>query len=189
MTKDILKLSATFLGLDEVVEYLNTPNTTPNQEVSEKLNQLLVYTNYIIREITKEYYPLSTSELLLSDDNCQIYYTNFQEQPIGIKDIKNTSNLSVTFNLYPEYVKVGTPNSEYLVKYNFIPKPIKTIDQNFNLPIGLDYFIISYGVASEYCLSKLLYNEAELWESKFKNSLERIKSRIGDRRFYARRLK
>lgn len=190
MTKDILKLSSTLLGLDDVVEYLNSnQEEAPSEEVSEKINQLLVLTNYILREITKEYYPLSYEEVIFSDSNCQIFYSNFSKRVIAIKDIKNESNLSVTFNLYPEFIKVGCPNAQYFVSYNYTLESIQNINQHLTLPLGLDYFIVCYGIASEYALSKLLYNEAEMWDNKFRNSLERIKSKTGERRFFARRLK
>jgi len=190
MTKEILKLSATLLGLDDVVTFLNqSSNETPNNQVLEKINELIVFTNYVIREVTKEYYPLSYCETISSDNQCQIYFNKLSKNAIAIKDIKNNSDLSVTFNLYPEFIKVGSPNSKYTILYNYVPECIQNYSQQFSLPLGLDYFIICYGVASEYALSKLLYSEADMWESKFKNALENIKSRVGERRFYARRLK
>lgn len=192
MTKEIIKLTATLLGLDDVVNYLlneNTTETEPLDEVATKINDLLVFTNYVIREVTKDYYPLSYEEKVSSDNQCQIYYNTLSKNAIAIKDIKNNSNLSVTFNLYPDYIKVGSPNSVYKIFYNYVPECLQSINQEISLPMGLDYFIICYGVASEYALSKLLYNEAEMWETKFKNSLENIKSRVGERRFFARRLK
>lgn len=190
MTKDILKLSATLLGLDDVVNFLNqSSDEEPSNDVLIKINELLVYTNYCIREITKEFYPLSYSEKVTSDNSCQIYYKTLSHNAISIKDIKNSASLSVTFNLYPDYIKVGNPCQEYQISYNYIPNPITTYDQKFSLPFGLDYFIVCYKVASEYALSKLLYSEAEMWESKFKNSLSNLSSRVGERRFHARRLK
>ena len=190
MTKEILKLTATLLGLDDVITYLSDNETsTPSQETQNKINELLAYLNYVTREVTKEYYPLSHSEIVFSDDQCQIHFNKLSYKAISIKHIKNEYGLNVTFNLYPEFIKVGVPNKAYEIKYNFVPENITHIDQQLNLPIGLDYFVLCYGVASEYALAKLLYNEAEMWESKFKNSLENIKSRIGERRFFARRLK
>lgn len=190
MTKEILKLSATLLGLEDVVTFLNqSSNDTPNTEILEKINELIVFTNYIVREVTKDYYPLSYDEKVRSDDQCQIYFNKLSKNAIAIKDIKNDSKLSVTFNLYPEYIKVGSPNANYSILYNYVPECIQSYSQPFTLPLGLDYFVICYGVASEYALSKLLYGEADMWESKFKNALENIKSRVGERRFLARRLK
>jgi len=189
MTKDIIKLSATLLGLDDVVNYLSSPEEQPSEIVSTKINELIVITNYCLRQIVKEYFSLNHKEIVCSDSNCQIEYKNLSKTPISILDIKNNANLSVTFNLYPEFIKVGTPNSNYLISYNWLPNNIESINQEITLPFGLDYYILCYGVASEYSLSKLLYSEAEMWESKFKNALSSLKNLKGERRFFARRLK
>jgi len=189
MTKEILKLSATLLGLDDVLLFLTGDNEEPSQDVKQKIDNLITYLNYILREISKEYYPLVHSEVLPSNDQCEIYYNSFTFSPIAIKDLKDSFNNSVTFNLYPSFIKVGKPSSNYLIKYNYSPNPITSLNDTLNLPIGLEYFIICYGIASEYALSKLLYSEAEMWEGKFKSSLETFKSRVGERKFFARRLK
>lgn len=190
MTKDIIKLSATLLGLDDVVKYLSDDNYEQvDAETQEKINQLIVYLNYCIREITKEYLPLKHSQTVKSDNQCQIYFNDFEQSPISILDIKNGCGLSVTFNLYPEFAKVGVPDNNYYITYNYVPKPIHSLTDKLVLPLGLDYFVVAYGVASEYALSKLQYAEAELWESKFKKSLENIKSHTGEKRMFARRLK
>jgi len=189
MTQEIIKLSATLLGLDDIIAYLNDTTIPLDDDSKRKMDDLLLYLNYILREITKEYYPLSHEEIVSSDNQCQIFFKNFSKTPIAIKDVKDDSNNSVTFNLYPEFIKIGKPLSRYLVKYNYLLPKITSINDKLILPIGLEPFIICYGIASEYTLSKLLYNESEMWESKFKTSLENIKSRIGERRFFARSLK
>lgn len=189
MTKDVLKLSATLLGLDDVIEYLNDSTKTPSQDTQNKIDDLIVYLNYVVREVTKEYFPMQHMEVVSSDNQCQIFFTNLSKIAISIKDIKNSMGDSVTFNLYPEFIKVGNQNTNYLIEYNYIPNPIKSVNDSLALPFGLEYFVICYGIASEYSLSRLLYSEAEMWEGKFKNALRYSKSRIGERRFLARRLK
>ncbi len=187
MTKEIIKLSALLLGLDDVVNHINN-NTEASQDTLNKIDELIVFANYILREVTKEYFPLYTEEEVTSDNNSQIFFDKLKNIATAIKDIKQNSN-SVTFNLYPTFIKVGKPNQTYNVCYSYIPKPIQSLSDELYLPLGLDYFVICYGIASEFALSKLLYSEADMWESKFKNSLSQLKSRVGERRFYCRRLK
>jgi len=189
MTKDILKLSATFLGLEDVVLFLTKPSSEISDEVDKKLNDLIAILNYVLRNITKEYFPLNHEEVLTSNNQCEVYFNTFEYNPISINDVKNSLLDSVTYNIYPEYLKVGKPNNNYLIKYNYVPKKIVNIDDSLVLPLGLEPFTVCYGIASEYALSKLLYSEAEMWESKFKNSLETYRSIKGERRFHSRRLK
>ncbi len=189
MTKDIIKLTATFLGLDDVVNYLDASEPEKDESNEKIINELIVYLNYVVREVTKEYYPLSRQDKVTSNEQCQIPYSSLEKSAVSIKDVKNSLGLSVKFELYPEYISVQSAQKEYFVSYNYTPASVSNIDDELVLPLGLDYFVISYGIASEYALSKLLYDEAELWQTKFRNSLERVKSRVGERRFQARKLK
>ena len=190
MTKEILKLASTFLGLEDVCEFLSSDSQAePSEEVQKQINQLLIFMNYVLREITKDYYPLSNKETIYSNNEGKILYSNLQRKAICIKDIKNMIDLSCHFQIFPEYVKVENANAEYKVFYNYIPASISTISDPTELPFGIDYFIVCYGIASEFALSKGLYEEAKMWESKFVSALRSIKPRMHERRFFARRLK
>ena len=68
MTKEILKLTATFLGLEEVSNYHSSEEETePGEEVKNQINQLIIFMNYVIREIAKDYFPLNFKETISSD--------------------------------------------------------------------------------------------------------------------------
>jgi len=189
MTKDILKLTSTFLNLDDVTNFLSLNESEPSEGVRAKISELLTLTNYVAREITKGYFPLSSSETKTSDEEGRIHFSKLERKAISVKDIKNSLGLSVSFELYPTYVKLETINSPYTIYYNYVPSPVTSIDEAIELPFGLDYFVVCFGVASEFCLSKGLYEEAQMWESKFLNSLSMTKPRCHERRFFARRLK
>ena len=189
MTKNILKLTSTFLGLDEVNTYLSDTSTTPSSEVTNTINQLINFINYIMREITREYYPLKTSETVSSDNDRVINFNTLTKTITAIDDVKNRAGLSVRYSLYPDHIKMENANTEYTLFYSYSPSAISTIQDSLKLPLGLDYFVVCFGVASEYCLSKGLYEEAGMWENRFINSLKSIKGRFGEKRFKTRRLK
>lgn len=190
MTKEILKLSATFLGLDQTAEYLSSDKSQePSDEVKQQINQLIIFMNYVIREITKDFFPLVQKETITSDQDGKIHFSKLKRKATQIKDVKNFLDLSCHFEIFPEFLKVENPNTEYKVFYAFSPKNVQTLDDEIELPFGIDYFVICFGIASEYALVNGLNDEAEMWESKFKAELKSIKSRTGERRFFARRLK
>lgn len=189
MTKDILLLSATMLGLDDVIMHLSQPEPADaDDEVKTKENELIAYLNYVVSQIVKEFMPLSNCEKVCSDSSCQIMYDKLSKQAVSIRMV-SLYGRQVTFNLYPEYLKVGRPNQEYEVFYNYVPEKVKDLTDNLELPLGLSEFVICYGIASEYALSKLLYDEANMWQDKYKNALENLTCRSKERRFYARKLK
>lgn len=185
MTKEILLLTLTLLGFDETRQALEQGELMG--EDAKRVNELLAYTNYVVREVTTKFCPLYECITLKSDDKCQIYYKDFDNEPIAIKWVKDRFN--ETFNLYPEYIKVGKPENQYRICYEYTPKTAKTIDDEVHLPLGISFQTICYGVASEYTLSKLLYDEAAMWQDKFKNSLESTAMHLPERRFKARKLK
>ena len=189
MTKDILKLSAIFLGLQDVLDYIENPSAdnVDNQTLND-FNLLLTFINYISREVTKDYFKLSHQEKISSNNQCEIPYENLSKLAISINFIED-DNYRCTFNLYPNYIKVGKPNTEYQINYNYIPSPITSIDDTLTLPLGLDSFVIAYGVACEFATVKQLYNEANMWESMFKNSLKNLKPKFKERFFKTRKLK
>lgn len=190
MTKEILKLVSTFLKLDKTTLYLSGPSDeSPSEEVEAQINQLLIFINYVVSEITKDYFPLYCKETISSDRDGKINFNNLSKTAIRIKDVKNFLDLSCTFEIYPEYLKVENPNSEYKIYYSYVPKKIHSIDEQIELPFGVDYFIVGFGVASEFALANGLYDEAKMWESKFLDGLKSTKSTHGERRFFCRRMK
>jgi len=189
MTKNILKLTATFLGLDDVNTYLADTTQTPSSEVTKTINELIVFTNYVMREITREYYPLKTTETVVSNENKIIAFSTLSKTITVISDVKNCTGLSVKYALYPDHIEVGNANQEYTLFYSYCPNAISTLQDTLKLPLGLDYFIVCFGVASEYCLAKGLYEEAAMWENRFINSLKNVNGKTGEKRFKARRLK
>lgn len=219
---NIIKLTATLLGLNDVISYidnlkseeldsLNQSNQTlatslpSNDEdilitndagqesqpsvVENKISQLITFANYVLREITKEYFPLRTLETLKSDEDGLIYFSDLSKKVASISNVKNCLGFKVNFMVYPEYIKLERPNSEYIVYYNYYLEPANSLNSALTLPLGLDYYVVSYKLASEYALANLLYSEAELWESKFRKALENINSRGRERRFTSQILK
>ena len=189
MTKNILKLTATFLGLDDVTTYLSDTTLTPSSEVLKDINQLIIFTNYVLRELTRDYYPLKYNETKTSNQNSEIAFNTLSKTAISINEVKNKLGLSARYTLFPDHITLENPNTEYTIFYNYCPAAISTISDSLTLPLGLDYFIVCYGVASEYSLSKGLYEEASMWENRFINSLKSIKGKVGEKRFSTRRLK
>ena len=181
MTKEIIKLTLTILGLDDVLDYLNSESEIKNIEYETKLSKMIVLLNYVLRLINKEYFTLSASENLVTDSEGNIDYKLLGHTPVRILDVKN--------ELLLDKLNLERPNATYKVFYNYVLDPITSIDEDVTLPIGLDYATVSYGVASEWAITNLMYDEANMLNSKFLNMLETNKSQVGERRFKARRLK
>ena len=189
MTKNILKLTSTFLGLDDVTAFLADTSQTPSAEVTTTINQLIIFINYVMREIARDHFPLKESETVSSNENKIINFSSLSKTITAIHDAKNSVGLSTKYTVYPDHLLMENANAAYTIYYSYCPATISTVNDALKLPLGLDYFVVCYGVASEYTFSKGLYEEASMWENRFLNSLKTVSGKIGERRFKSRRLK
>lgn len=187
MTKEILRLTATLLGLGDVIKYIDEENG--DEQAEAKVDELIFHLNKVVREITGAFYPLTNEELLISNKDAEIDFATFSKTPCKIREVINRIGLGVDFQMGLSGVKVGLANYCYKVKYNYLPEPVTKLSDPLNLPIGLEAYIVCYGIAEEYALSRLLYDEAQMWRAKYVNSLDKLINRISEKRFAARKLK
>ena len=172
MLNDLLSIVASYLGLDEVSQYIDAVNIDETPENKpEVLDFLISLVNLTMRQITRDYMPLYKEEILCSDENCQINYSDFSTAPVQIKSVSYLDGISSTFRCFPSYIKVGYQNKKYLVKYSYTPSSVSDLDSEIEMPFGLKIETICFGVCYEYCISNELYSEADIWEERFKNSL------------------
>lgn len=57
------------------------------------------------------------------------------------------------------------------ISYKVYPKTLDVNSMAENFGGKISARVIAYGVASEYCFLEMLYDDATLWESRYKNAL------------------
>ena len=184
MLKEIIKNTLLLLGkeseLQEVEEKSQAEYSAQTQKV---VTSLIKIANLVLGDITRDVSKLYAREEITSDEFCQIMYSSFSKKIIGVKSVSE-SYLQVTYNLYPEYIKVGFPNTKYLVEYFYENDKCTSIDDNIVLPLGVTAGAVSYGVAAEYASVHLLYDECSMWEQKFVRAMENVREKCGERRAF-----
>lgn len=184
MLKEIIKNTLMLLGREAELEEVETKNESEFSPQTKKMvTSLIKITNLVLSDITREVARLSGASKVTSDENCQIYYKNFDRKLIGIKSVKH-GICPVTFNLYPEYIKVGSPNTEYIVEFHFENPKCESLEDEIFLPLAVTSSAVSYGVASEYASIHLLYDECNMWEQKFVRAMENIRDKCGERKAF-----
>ena len=169
-SKDILKLTATYLKLNSILDMsvLDGTNTEPNESDEKALELLLKCLNLKISEIAKDYIKLSTEEEITISDNSFLISNLTKNACEILKLYKN--NTEVSFSLYPDSIKADS--GTYIVRYNYIPEDIvlnEAIDSFYN---KLSPQILAYGVASEFLFINSLYDEAEMYNNRFYSAIE-----------------
>jgi len=162
-------------------EIANIRDLNMRQDVYE----MIYHSKNVVNKITRDYIKNLTVEDVKSDSDGKIYFKNLSMPIISIKNITDELNNPIIFNCYYDYVKVPIKNSDLSVAYYFENKDLGSIFESYMLPLGVTEHIIALGTVSEYLSKKLLYSEAKMYESMFKEELEDVRANKKNRSFPA----
>lgn len=183
--REILKLACTFLGLDELLsdEYFSVEESElesyvlARQEESpeslKELNSIKDMLNRITNEISSQVVPLYESFDAIFNQNGEFCFENLENvfQIVSVQDCYGTK---LKFKVRNQ--TIFCESGKLIVNYTRYAKQSSLYQEceNFNGQIPLR--VIAYGVAMEYCLINSMFEEADMWESRFKNSLLSVSS-------------
>jgi hypothetical protein len=173
--KQIIKTTAVYLGRDDIIAYLDgelfdTPEDVL-KELEQEVNSLTKCANLVINQLATEYVPLKSIDVVRSD-NGQILYTSFPSNPIDILAVYDVYGNKLEYKILPLYLL--TKPEAVKVEYTYLPPEYnleETIAYTENkVPIR----IIAYGVTAEYTMISGRFDEAILWDKRYKNSILNI---------------
>lgn len=172
---DVIKDTCTYLQMEEELEYVLSYNVDTNKfdlepnsvDVSKNLNLLLKCVNLVLNTIVSEYVNLKDCTYLVSN-NCRIKYEDVTSNNIvKIVSVEN-DNKKVAFSDFGSEICVEK-DDKYKVTYLYT---LENVD--FSDDVSIIKFpckSIAYGVASEYLYINKLYDDASVWDVRFKNSM------------------
>ena len=168
--KNILKLTCLFLGkenLENITELDGSETSTSAQQ--KELNFLLRCLNLTYSEIASDYIPLLKTEKVLTTDG-KIVFSNLSKNLCEVKSLKDENGFKVNYKLYPDYILADGKNFE--ITYSYLPEALSSISstlENFSKKVSEK--ILAYGTAMEYCFISGLYDDAQIWEKRFKDAI------------------
>lgn len=174
LVKNCIQLATTLLQLDICDSVLFTTQVEERQITDNKELMLLVKCANLVQSELAEYFPLKTSDTV-EVQNSQIEYTQLSQSIIEVISVTYKGG-KIKFNSLPKYLSVSINSGEVNVNYNYRPESVTFYD---SLTLGstkIDERILAYAIASEYCLIKGLYEDASLWDSRYKTALKTISS-------------
>lgn len=169
--KEILKNVCVYLGKEEILaSSLFEENGEELTELQTKeVNKILNCINLVTEEIATEYLPIY-NEKEVNLTNGEIIVLDIDENIHEIISIKNKFGKNLKF----KYVngKIVCLATKAKICYTTKPKSVVKIeDEVENFAERLTARVLGYGVASEYCYLEMLYDDATIWETRFKNAL------------------
>ena len=172
---DVLIKASQLLNKDELALYLkdgyNSTFTALETELMQEQNTLSYCMFEAYSEIATDYHSLYYSETI-TVTNGKFDLTNLTKKFKSVKYITNSSN-KIVKDYSIEYDYLYLENGTYVIKYRYIPSFYEVIyDEMQNFDGKISESVLSFGTCAYYCLKYNLSDSFDIWETKFKQSLQ-----------------
>ncbi len=171
--KQVINLAATFLGLDDFLEcsYFTDSDDDMSENHISILKQMTRCLNLVVEEVATEYLPIyAFKKISLQDGKYAVL--DVDSNISSITKITNASGKVVLFKILEGNIVCDC--NDVMVWYK--KTPAKTTE-NGNVETFSNLMperVLAYGVAMEYSFLTNSYDDATIWETRFKQSLLNI---------------
>ena len=162
--KDAIKLTAELLEMQESVHaYLDGRDMQGEADVEN----LLRCFNLVENELALDYFPLLAEEKLRTETGA-VYFGELRFAPVRITKVTDGWGNDCPYRLFPDYLK--TQAGEITVQYSYLPGE-KGLEDTSDFSLFVSVRLFAYGMASEYALSCGRFEEASVWDKKYKDAI------------------
>ena len=178
--KEVVLSAARLLGIEEEVAAYFADTDTLGKKNAELLTTCF---HLVENELAIDYLPLINEETY-STETGQILYSWLQKRVLRVLEVRNLQGDSLPFKIFPKYLT--TQPSTVCVRYTFVPEE-KDVDGECEYGENVSKRLLAFGVATEYCLAMGLFEEAAVWDRKYKDAIESVRSLAPYKRISSRR--
>ena len=169
--KDVLLMSAKYLGLREVCDYLSSESNESNDQVIDDIEKLTLSINMATTKIASEYFELVEESVISPSTKFVEFQSITDKNIIEIKNCYGENSSAINFNLHLN--GVSSDSNIARIRYSFFPKDL-SIDDSIDFFNKINVYTIAAGVVGEYLFLKGDFEESYVWDERFKNSLKSI---------------
>ena len=162
--KDVLLLCAKMLNLTDAASYLTTGTGTQNADVQA----LLSCFNVVENEIALDYLPLYAEQEVHTQTG-EMKYTALNKNVVNVLRVRDESGKSLPFKLFPDQLK--TQSGKIVITYTYAPKN-KSLTDECECSVQVSTRLLAYGIAAEYAFAQGMFEEAAVWDKKYKDAIE-----------------
>lgn len=163
--KDVIIKACDFLGKDEL-SFALKEEAILSELHQQQCDKLLLYFNLIREEIANSYQPNLQAEKF-NIKNFKLDISSFSKPLCEIYSIKDKFGRNVNYKIFDGYIFVCAKEVEVIYSAEVQPLSIES-----EFLATLPERIYAYGVAREECFIENRYEDANMWESRFKGALE-----------------
>ena len=170
--KDIIKISACFLGLEDVISYLESDGEDNLSEGAvNKVSVMTTLANLVIDELSATYIPMYKTEQIKTGST-RLNFDALSENILAIKQVLNVQGEPLQYTLHSNFVTF--PSSAYVIEYSYIPSNYGLTDIVGYLECQVPSRVIAYGLSAEYCLTERRFDEAVLWHKRYSDAVKEL---------------
>ena len=170
--KDVIKITATLLGREKVLEYLSSEN--PDSFDAQTLCQVDVMTrclNIVINELACTYVPMTIRETVETKQG-KVYFSDLKETLLKIRSITGENGKQLTYKLSAEYIVVDSARVD--IEYDFVPCNYGITDVIGYKESQIPVRILAYGTCAEFCLTERAFDDAVVFHKKYMDGIAEI---------------
>ena len=168
--KEILKNVCVYLGKEELLQsaFFEDGGSELTELQSQELNKMLKCLNLVTNEIATDYLPIiKQKEVTLTGGEINVF--DIDENIHEIKSIKNKFGKNLRYKYLAG--KIICLATNVVVEYSIHPEEMELDGEAESFGGRLSARVLAYGVASECCYLDMIYDDASVWENRFKNAL------------------
>ena len=178
--KDCILAAGAELGIKEGLEaYFNGSS----QDKETEAEALLRCFNLVENELALDYLPLTAEENVATETG-SVFYSDLKRAAVRILKVCDKWGNEVEFKLYPEYLK--TQPGEWKIHYSYTPVE-KSMNGQSDFLLYASVRLFAYGMAAEYSLAAGLFEEAAVWDKKYKDAIAATYRSYGSKHIRPRR--
>ena len=172
---------AQMLGVADGVErYLEGEESEEGKKDAELLLQCF---NHVENELALDYLPLTEEEETYSSTGV-LFFADLSRAAARILRVEDEKGNSLKFRLFPDHLQ--TQAGKLKVIYAYAPEE-KTMDGESDYQTEVSERLFIYGMAAEYAIENGLFEEAGIWDRKYKDAISAAYKATPNKKIASRR--
>lgn len=177
--KEIIKNVCIYLGKEDLLmsSFFEPDGEVITGQCQKDLDKMLKCINDITEELATEYLPIKKTKVVeLKDGTIDLF--NIDDYIHEIISVKTLNGKTIRYVISGN--KMVCLASKVEITYKVYPQEASFESEVESFGGKLSARVLAYGVASEYCFLEMLYDDATLWENRYKNALLNLQRKKGE---------
>ena len=169
--KEILLSTATCLGREDIVNYLNDQASSVNAETISAVSNMVSLLNMVLGELASTFVPMVKSEVIIFSSN-KFRFSELTENIIEVVDLHDEYGNEFTYEISGQNLIADLRSG--VLKYQYLPKNYDLNDVVGYKETEVSKMTLTSGLAAEYSISEGLFDEAVMWHKRFVDGVNAI---------------